>query len=142
MRLLALLATATVATSLQAQSPLPKDSLERVRRYSEWFFSGQIDSVWANVNERGRRAMSSPDVLTQRRSQFSQAAGTPIEVVEERFVWRGGARQYWRTIRATIAPELVMLRWVVGADGKIEGIGMNPVSQTPPADSTGPVIKP
>src|SRR5262245_49570791 len=109
MRLFALLATATLATSLQAQSPLPSDSLARVRRYSEWFFSGQIDSLWANVNDRGRRAISGPEQLTQRRSQFTQAAGLPVEVVEERFVWRGGARQYWRTIRATSAPELVML---------------------------------
>jgi hypothetical protein len=139
-KLLVLIALALPAAA-PAQVRLPADSLARMRQYSEWFLRGQIDSLVAHVTPTARASITA-ELLTTRRGQFTQNAGVQIEVLEERFVWRGNARQYWRTMRTSTAPEPVLLRWVISPDGTLSGIGLNPQSATPPADSLGPVIKP
>jgi hypothetical protein len=123
-----------------AQSRLPADSLDRMRRYTDWFLAGQVDSVWAHVNTRGRTAFTR-EALAERHGMLLQATGGAFDTVEERFVWRNGARQFWRTMRAPAAPENLVLRWVVGGDGEIEGMGLNLASGVPPIDSGGPVIR-
>lgn len=123
------------------QKPLPGDSLTRMRRYTEFFLKGEIDSVWAHINESGRRAIPSRERVVELNALFRQQAGVEVELLEERFVWRGPARQYWRTMRTSLGPEPAVLRWVIGADGEIAGVGLNPLSAVPPADSGGPVIK-
>lgn len=126
--------------TVAAQSRLPADSLDRIRRYTDWFLAGQLDSVWAHVNTRGRTAFTR-DALTERHGMLLQGTGGAFDTIEERFVWRNGSRQFWRTMRAPAAPENIVLRWVVGSDGEIEGMGLSLVSSTPPIDSGGPVIR-
>lgn len=137
---LSLAVVAFTALEATAQTRLPADSLERIRRYTDWFLAGQLDSVWAHVNARGRGAFTR-ELLAERRAMMAQATGGTFELVEERFVWRGGARQYWRTMRSPAAPEDFVLRWVVGSDGELEGMGLNLASGVPPVDSGGPVIR-
>ena len=66
-------------------------------------------------------------------AQFSAQIGEETKVVDEKVVMRKGNPQYWRTADFSMAPEPVMIRWVI-VNGEIWGIGINPASQAPPID--------
>jgi hypothetical protein len=66
--------------------------------------------------------------------QIATRAGNEVSVIEEKFITRNGARQYWRTAKMDILEEPFLLRWVISPEGKIAGIGMGPASQAPPID--------
>lgn len=126
----------------QAAPPLPADSLEFGRAATRWLVNGAVDSLWARVTPADRGIFASRDSLAQAVLGFAARAGSIQGKVEERFVWRGGQRQYWQTVNASNVPEPIVVRWVMRPDGRMSGLGINPVSNTPPVDSGGPVIKP
>jgi hypothetical protein len=74
-----------------------------------------------------RRINAQMEMLTMR-------AGTETAVIEEKFVKRNGATQYWRTAKFTDMSEPILLRWVITPEGKIGGLGLGPLSQAPPID--------
>lgn len=135
----ALTLTAAVSGPVRAQSaptapaPLPTDSVEIGRKYVQWFYTGQADSLYAHLPASDRQQLT-PSVLADAMAQLAARAGTEVELVEERWVRRNGRRQYWRVARFSDAPENVMLRLVILPDGTLGGIGMNPASQPPPVD--------
>jgi hypothetical protein len=120
---------------------LPADSLERARTWGRWFQEGKADSLFAAVAPGIRGALASRDALAAAQGEFAAQTGRILGVEEERFVWRGGNRQYWRTLSTERAPEPIVLRFVVRPDGRIHGFGLSLVSQVPPIDSGGPVIR-
>ena len=65
--------------------------------------------------------------------QFTAQVGEETGLVEEKVVMRKGNPQYWRTANFSMAPEPIMIRWVI-VNGEIWGIGLNPASQAPPID--------
>jgi len=145
--LLRVCATALVlgcAGELAAQStpPLPVDSLQRGRSYARWFLAGQADSLFAVVMPGISGPLSSRATLAAAMQEAASQLGGGGAVVEERFAWRNGQRQYWHTFTAPAVPEPVVMRFVMGADGRVRGFGMSLQSQVPPADSGGPAIKP
>lgn len=131
-----------VVARAQATSPLPADSLERGRAATRWLISGAVDSLWAAVIPTERGIFTSRESLAQAILTFASQAGTVTGKVEERFVWRGGHRQYWQVVNVSAMPEPVQIRWVMRPDGKLAGLGINPISMAPTVDSGGPVIKP
>jgi hypothetical protein len=135
------IALASDTALAQGQPPLPPDSLERARRYMTWFKEAKTDSLWPHVVPGIGGALSSSASLAAMSAEFRTRAGTIRGVVEERFAWRGGNRQFWQTLDASDAPEPILLRWVLGADGRIRGMGLTLLSEAPPVDSGGPVIK-
>jgi hypothetical protein len=62
---------------------------------------------------------------------IASRAGSEVSVIEEKFITRNGARQYWRTAKMDILPEAFLLRWVISPEGRIAGVGMGPASQAP-----------
>jgi hypothetical protein len=126
-------ATAQAAPAA-ARYTLPKDSMELARKYTKWLYEAQFDSIKAHHPESQRNDPNLLPGLAARLEQIVARAGTEVEVVEEKFVWRNGRRQYWRTAKFTNLSEPLLLRWVMGPKGEIEGHGASPLSMAPPID--------
>ena len=124
-----------------AQSRLPDDSLAIGRRYATWFLSSQIDSLAANMSPASLNGLGGRDGLAQRMAEIAARAGQVTGVVEERFVWRNGQRQYWHVVNTTGVSEPVAVRIVLSVKGEMIGFGVNPLSSVPPIDSGGPPIR-
>lgn len=141
---IALVLQAGLAGGIEAQSaaPLPTDSLERGRAWARNFRAMRGDSLFANIPPGAPPPLSSAKELQGMIDEFFGVAGQPLDVIEERFVWRNGARQFWSTFNAANAPEPVIVRFNMRVDGKIGGMGISRASAPPPTDSMGPVIKP
>jgi len=116
-------------------SPAPQkpDTLALARQYTAWFYTGQVDSLLAHYASGGRDSTQRQQ-LTARMEQVAVRAGTEMAVIEEKFVKRNGATQYWRTAKFSDMSEPFLLRWVITPDGKIGGLGLGPLSQAPPID--------
>jgi hypothetical protein len=126
-------AAAPAAGAARTDTPaqLPADSLEIARRFTRWLYAGHVDSLLAAMPEDQREEH---ETLRGRIDWIEQNLGVETELVEERWVRRNGKRQYWRTAFFSVAPEKVMLRWVVGTGGELLGMGLNPASQAPAVD--------
>lgn len=149
LRYLATLAT-LAATPLVAQttatspSPAPAtvtppkldyDSLAFGRQLNNWFYSSEVDSLWAHTSPGFQQQIGTKDQWMQMIATFTERAGMEIEPVEDRWVKRNGKRQYWHIFRASeFTAEPVMLRWVLEPGKMVGGLGMNPLSQAPPVD--------
>lgn len=146
--LLALLAAAPVVaqtpvTAPAAATPAPAppavkldyDSLAFGRQMTNWFYSSEVDSLWAHTAPEMQQQLGSKDKWSEMIGEFVQRAGMESELVEERWVKRNGLRQYWHIFRATeFTAEPLMLRWVLIPGKMIGGLGMNPLSRAPAID--------
>lgn len=118
-----------------AAAPVRPDSLALARRYVEWLYTAQVDSLWAHSSERLRTDLESPDWWRERADQLAVRAGSETAVVEERFRMRNGRPQYWRTARFSDFGEPMLVRFVINGEGLIDGFGLGPLSQAPPTDN-------
>ncbi len=128
---------ATPATpAAAAPQRLPADSADIARRFARWMHSTRFDSLWPSIAPGMQQQLGSAEQMMNQWLGFSARVGTETELVEERWVRRNGQRQYWRVARFSDYPaEPVVLRLVIGPDGMLHGIGMNPLSQVPPIDA-------
>lgn len=127
--------TSATATATPAPTVHPKvgDELELGRKYTQWLYGAQFDSLFAHMSDGMRTDMGSADTMAGQFDQFTAQMGEETKVVEEKVVMRKGNPQYWRTADFSMAPEPIMIRWVI-VSGEIWGIGVNPASQAPPID--------
>lgn len=109
------------------------DSLAVARKFTAWFFTGQMDSLWAHQSAEVKKAFSAAAML-ERLMQFAGQTGVEEKVLEERFVKRLGKTQYWRTSQYSGGGEPFMLRLAFSPQGELVGMGFNPRSQAPPVD--------
>lgn len=117
-------------------APLPADSVAIARRAATWFMAGEVDSLLTLMPRVSERVANN---ARQMSAQFRSTAGAEASLRGERWVWRSAQRQYWRTMAVTgDAPEPIVLRFVIGADGMVEGIGLSLLSTVPPIDSAPP----
>lgn len=129
----------TSATAAAAPAPAPTvhpkvgNEMELGRKYTQWLYTGQFDSLFVHMKEEMRSEMGSPDDMAGQFDQFTAQVGDETGVVDEKVVMRKGNPQYWRTAEFSMAPEPIMIRWVI-VNGEIWGIGINPASQAPEID--------
>ncbi len=119
--------------SAAAQTPKLVDSLALSRQYTVWFFSGQLDSLFAHHAPETRAGMSK-DVLQNSLVEMTTRAGSEVEVLEEKFVKRNGRTQYWRTSKFSDFEEPLLFRLALDSELQIIGMGMGPASKAPPID--------
>ena len=132
---------AGVATPVPAAAPAAPappikpigNEIELGRKFTQWLFMAQFDSLFAHAAGDGQEALGKPEEMQQHLDELVARLGEESDVVEEKVVMRNGKPQYWRTSHYTLAPEPFMLRWVI-VNGQIMGIGMNPASMPPPID--------
>lgn len=118
---------------LAAQERLPADSMELGRKYTLWFYTGMADSLLAHMDSAHRADMTVARI-EEAMANVATRAGNEVSVVEEKFITRNGARQYWRAAKMDLMEEPFLLRWVITPKGEIAGVGLGPLSQAPPID--------
>jgi poly(3-hydroxyalkanoate) synthetase len=107
--------------------------MELGRKYTQWLYVAQFDSLFVYMSVGMRTDMGSADAMAEQFDKFTAEVGEETKVVEEKVVMRNGNPQYWRTADFSMAPEPIMIRWVI-VNSEIQGIGINPASQPPPID--------
>lgn len=130
-----------MAQSPDAAAPAPAPTVHRRvgneielgQKFVAFLYTGQFDSLFAHMSEELHTEMVSPDDMAAQWDQFSARIGEETKLLGEMVVMRNGSPQYWRTAEFSMAPEPIMIRWVI-VDGEIQGIGINPASQAPPID--------
>ncbi len=109
------------------------DSLAVARKYTVWFYTGQVDSLWAHQSAELKKD-STPAELMTTLIQVTGDVGVEEKVIEERFVKRLGKTQYWRTSQFSGGGEPFMIRLAFTPQGELAGFGFNPRSQAPTID--------
>ena len=94
----------------------------------------EVDSLLAHHTAEGRARPGMRAELLASAEQLSSNVGHEVTLIGERFVTRNGRRQYWRTATFSMYEEPILVRWVIGPTGQIEGLGLGPLSQAPPID--------
>jgi len=112
----------------------PADTLAIGRRATGFFYDGEIDSLWAMLTPEFQEGLGSPGKLLERLEFVLERAGTEVDLIEESIRMRNGRPQYWRVAEFDLAPEPLLLRWVISPDGKVSGQGIGLASQAPPTD--------
>ena len=139
---LAMAAALPGVTSAQAAAPasttrpaqLPADSMEIARKYTQWLYTSQADSLIAHSDAATRSRQGAKAQFEGLTAELATRAGTEKMVIEEKFITRNGARQYWRTAMFSDFSQPLLLRWVINVRGELTGVGLGPLSQAPPID--------
>jgi hypothetical protein len=121
------------ASMLHAQDT-PIDTMGVGRQATEYFYDGNVDSLWAMLTPKFQEGLGSPDALLDRLDMLTERAGDEMELIEESIRMRKGRPQYWRVAEFDMAPEPLLIRWVISPDGKVSGQGMGLASQPPATD--------
>lgn len=127
-------AAIVVAAPLQAQAA-DSSQFELGRRYTQWLYAGQSDSLWAKFSPEMRQAVPTAQNLEEMRLQIQAQAGTEMELVSERIVDPApepGLTVYVRTARFSNAPMPINVTMATDAVGTIVGFSVRPARQQPP----------
>lgn len=125
--------TLMVALPLAAQEA-PVDTIAIGQRATAFFYQGEMDSLWTMLTPEFQEGLGSVDQLYERLDFLSERAGEETSVVEETVKMRKGRPHYWRVAEFDLAPEPILLRWVISPEGKVSGQGLSLASQAPPTD--------
>jgi hypothetical protein len=132
-RLIAAAAACLWAAPLAAQQPATDaDFIALGRKYTEWFYAGQGDSLFAHLLPGGK--IASPAEIVAGRDQMTARVGSEVKVLEEKLNRRKGRRQYWREARFDNLEEPMVVRFLFDDAGAIAGVGLGPKSETPTPD--------
>ncbi|HYR08094.1 MAG TPA: hypothetical protein VEQ60_10005 [Longimicrobium sp.] len=115
-----------VAAPLNAQAA-DSPQLELGRRYTQWLYTGQVDSLWARFSPEMRQAIPTAQALSEMRAQIQSQAGDETEVLSERILDPSpepGMTVYVRTARFSKAPMNVNVTVVTDATGTIQGLSV------------------
>ena len=121
-----------VAAPLNAQAA-DSSRFELGRRYTQWLYEGQSDSLWSKFSPEMRQAVPTAQALADLRLQIQAQAGTETEIVSERIMDPApepGLTVYVRTARFSIVPMLIDVMVATDAAGIIQGFSVRP--QAPP----------
>ena len=128
-----LLAGLLTAKMLPAQDTVI-DTMAVGRQATEYFYDGNVDSLWTMLTPEFQEGLGSPDALLDRLDMLTERAGDEMELIEESIRMRNGRPQYWRVAEFELAPEPLLIRWVISPDGKVSGQGLGLASQPPATD--------
>jgi hypothetical protein len=123
-----LAAAILVAAPLQAQTA-DSSQMELGRRYTQWLYEGQTDSLWSKFSPEMRQAVPSAQDLETVRQQIQMQVGEETEVVSERILDpspQPGLTVYVRTARFSTAPMNINVMVATDASGTIQGFSVRP----------------
>jgi hypothetical protein len=124
-----------VAAPLHAQAA-DSTQLELGRRYTQWLYEGQVDSLYARFSPEMRQALPTVQAFSDMRAQIRTQAGDETEVLSERILDPSvapGMIVYVRTARFANAPMNVNVTVITDAAGIIHGFSVRPA---PPENPT------
>lgn len=135
LRRLMILAAATVLAAPLSAQAADSSQMEPGRRYTQWLYDGQVDSLWARFSPEMREALPSAQHLAEMREQILAQAGTETTVLSERIVDPSpepGMTVYVRTARFSNVPINVNVTVVTDATGTVQGLSVRPQRDPPP----------
>lgn len=123
-----------VAAPLQAQAA-DSAQMELGRRYTQWLYEGQTDSLWARFSPEMQQRIPTAAGLWEMRSQIEAQAGTEAELLSERIMDpspQPGLTVYVRTARFSSAPMPIEVIVATDSAGIIQGMSVRPKRDAPP----------
>lgn len=130
--LLAAVAAVTLALPAAAQSaPATRDdSLNVGRKYVQWVYEFQVDSLWNAFEERLHGVIGSKDRLQEELDRIALNFGIETAVIEETVTATDGNLVYTREVMFEARPEEpAVWRLAVGPDGALKGASVRSKSQ-------------
>ncbi len=130
--LLAAVAAVLVAVPAAAQSaPVTRDdSLNVGRRYVQWVYEGQVDSLWNALEERLHGVIGSKERLQEELDRIALNFGVETAVIEEMVTATDGNLVYTREVMFEGQPdEPAVWRLAIGPDGALKGANVRSKSQ-------------
>jgi hypothetical protein len=128
-----LLACSLPGKMLSAQDTVI-DTMAVGRQATEYFYDGNVDSLWTMLTPAFQEGLGSADELLDRLDMLTERAGDEMELIEESIRMRKGRPQYWRVAEFEMVPEPLLIRWVISPEGKVSGQGLGLASQPPATD--------
>lgn len=141
-RLLVLALLSPAAAPLAAQQPTPAsapapmtrlDSAATIatgRKYTEWFYSDQGDSIIAHSSAQVREKVTAAQ-LSDIVGQVTAQAGPELSVISETVVARDSLSAYLREAKFELMDEPLVVAFTLGGNGDIYGFRIFPKSQMP-----------
>jgi opacity protein-like surface antigen len=129
---LAAVAAVLLAAPAAAQSaPVTRDdSLNVGRKYVQWVYEFQTDSLWNAFEERLHGVIGSKERLQEELDRIAINFGLEIEVIEETVGAKDGNLFYTREVKFEARPgEPAVWRLSVGPDGTLKGASVQSKSQ-------------
>jgi hypothetical protein len=126
---------ALLATALEAQAPSDDQLLRLGHTFTQWFLTGEVDSIYAHLAPEVQQGVGGVVGVTREVTGFIERAGMEVAMVEEKMTRRQGAPQFW--YEATFeksGTEPLVLRWVFNDKGEVVGAGIGPKSEAPQPD--------
>ena len=128
-RIASVLLLLAFAVPAAAQAP---DARERATALTAAFYAGRIDEVWRQMSPQMQAALKSRDDLAAFREQVARDLGAESEVIDESSESAQGMTAYRRRARFEKAPMVVLVQWLIDADGRVQGFAIRPEQATPP----------
>jgi hypothetical protein len=122
---------ALTAAPIQAQTTdvtADPTSLLWGRQFTEWFFTGEADSIFVRMDAENQQQAGSAANIRGFLAQVQQQGGNEEEILSEEVKTDStGMYRYIRRARFSNLPEMVIKEtWVLSADRKIAGFGLRP----------------
>jgi hypothetical protein len=121
--LLAAVAAVILGAPAAAQSaPATRDdSLALGRKYVQWVYENQVDSLWSRIDERLRGMIGSKESLAKDNDELAISFGAETAVVAETVSARDGDLVYTREVKFESRPEESRVwTFVIAPDGTIK----------------------
>jgi hypothetical protein len=98
------------------------------RQFTEWFFTGEADSIFVRMDAANQQQAGSAANIRGFLAQVQQQGGNEEEILSEEVKTDStGMYRYIRRARFSNAPEMVIKAvWVLSPDRKIAGFGLRP----------------
>lgn len=128
-------AALAAAPALAQQQPADTARMRTGRSYTQWFYEGKTDTLWALFTPEMRAAVPTAGDLAAGRGQIASQLGAETEVVSESVSGDGGITVYTRIARFEKAPGPVRVVWATDAGGRVSGFGVRPAGPQGPAPS-------
>jgi hypothetical protein len=128
-----LAAAIVVAAPLNAQAADPAQ-MELGRRYTQWLYQGQVDSLWSKFSPEMRQAIPGAQDLENMRQQIQAQAGDETEILSERIMdpsAQPGLTVYVRSARFSSAPMPIEVVVATDSAGIIQGMSVRPKRDAP-----------
>jgi len=101
------------------------DDWKRIDRFTEMFYSGELESLHAEFSEAARTELPL-DALTAMRAGLLAEHGEEVEIVNTTKEEKDGYRAYKRAARFSRDSRLIEVAWVIGPDEAIAGLFVTP----------------
>lgn len=127
-----LFVVAAMAVLLTATAALGDDCSRQGRLFTQWFLSGQVDSLWTLLSPDMRIAVHGLDGLKGMAQQVSTQAGHETGILSETCEANGTLQTYKRQSTFERGPASIFIRWTWDPKGTIVGALVRPEQRAAP----------